>query len=364
MSRLLRRFDAWAFEAWIPNPGDLAIYRIGLSLFVAFQWLPNGLWLLDAPAFLFSPQIGTPSLLSGPPSAVFVVGANLGAIASAVVLLFGWRTRVASLATAGFLLAVESGTHSYEVTDHTSFLVIAPALLAFSSWGEAHSIDARRGGRRTDAARDSWLLAIFALLVGSAMFAAGFEKASTHWLDPDRHATYGHVVRTWFETGRGTPLTPWLLELDAPVFWKALDYATVGFELGFLPAVLSRRVFRLFIAFACCFHLGVYLLLDISFTKNVVVYGAFVPWSTLAVPAFVRAGCTRAARALESAAPGWIPPGAVAIGALAVALADRSPEPSLWIRIGSAALLGASAIAGAGVLLRSVGIQRMRLRSH
>ena len=39
------------------------------------------------------------------------------------------------------------------------------------------------------------------------------------------------------------------------------------------------RAFRIALAFTALFHLGVFLVMNISFAHNIVVYGAFVPWA-------------------------------------------------------------------------------------
>jgi hypothetical protein len=55
----------------------------------------------------------------------------------------------------------------------------------------------------------------------------------------------------------------------------------VAFEFAILLAVPWWRAFRIAIAAAVLFHLGVYLAMDIDFSFNVVVYGAFVSWAAL-----------------------------------------------------------------------------------
>jgi hypothetical protein len=64
-------------------------------------------------------------------------------------------------------------------------------------------------------------------------------------------------------------------------FWEAFDVSTIVLEAAFLAVVMNRRAFRIVCAVACLFHVGVALLMKISFTGNLLAYAAFVPWAAV-----------------------------------------------------------------------------------
>jgi hypothetical protein len=117
------------------------------------------------------------------------------------------------------------------------------------------------------------------LLLGFAMFTAGFAKILGGWLDPETQAAYGHVIKHYVVRGRTDLLAPLAFRMDSRVFWEVQDYATVLFETGFLAAVAFPRLARVFAGLAVLFHFGVMLSLNIAFAFNLVVYAAFVDWN-------------------------------------------------------------------------------------
>ena len=128
---------------------------------------------------------------------------------------------------------------------------------------------------------NAWPLSLMALMVGMAMMTAAAPKAASGWLDPRVHATQAHILLNVFVTGRSTWLAKHMLDVNSGVFWKFIDYATVLIEASFLLAVIRRRAFRVVLALACFFHLGIALSMEIVFTPNIMAYAAFVEWSAL-----------------------------------------------------------------------------------
>jgi hypothetical protein len=90
------------------------------------------------------------------------------------------------------------------------------------------------------------------------------------------------VTGIYFSGGEGGgPLSAWLAYITNPLFWEALDFAAVIFELGFLVAVFQQRLFRMWMGLAVVFHFSNYLMLGIPFFFNVPVYAAFLPWERI-----------------------------------------------------------------------------------
>jgi hypothetical protein len=124
------------------------------------------------------------------------------------------------------------------------------------------------------------VLRLLALLVGLGFLTAGISKVRAGWLSLDTQAVRREVLTAYADGNTGGVL-PWLVDLNAPMLWEALDWATVLMELSIIVCVLWWRAFRISLAIATIFHCGVYILLTISFGFNVLVYGAFVEWSKL-----------------------------------------------------------------------------------
>ena len=189
----------------------------------------------------------------------------------ALWVLIGWKTRIAS----GFLslaLVVCSGlAYSFGKSDDVILYDLAPLMFGLAGWGSAWSVDA---WLRKAAQPSGYPMFVFATLIAFAMFTAAAAKAATGWLDPARQATRFFVAVT-AGSPRSGPLAGWLLQLDSPVFWKLLDYATLFAEGWLVIAVFSPMLFRIGLLLMSLFHLAVWLLLGIDFHLHVFVYAGF-----------------------------------------------------------------------------------------
>jgi len=280
----LRVFERDAFASYGSKVGDLAIYRVLYASIVLLSEVPVASWLPLAPKAFFFPPLGPAAFFTGTPPASVLLGLNVLLVIFAAMLIVGWRTTLASMGTGLTLLILKAWAYSLGKIDHDIFLVVVPLLLAFSGWGRALSIDARRLPPPEDAPVAQLPLALLALVVGFAMFTAGWAKVTSGWLDPSVPATYGHLAKNFFFTGRETFAGRMALQVDSGWFWKAGDWAAVTLELGFLFAAVHRRSLCVWMALATLFHLGVLLLFDIPFPTNPLTYAAFVGYT--AVPAF------------------------------------------------------------------------------
>lgn len=306
MRALTARVDAWIFGAYRAAPADLALYRMGYAAYALLAVVPAALWVDGMPRAFFNPPPGAAALASGFPPGGFLLGLNVALAGLLGLLLVGWRTPAASVATGLVLLWSKTWEYADGKINHDILLVLIPLLLAGSGWGDALSADARRGGTPDPLRpRASWALALAAFVAGLAMFGAGALKLMTGWLDPATHSTFGHLVVNDMGAGRGTWLSGFALAWRAPLAWEAADWAATLLEAGFLLALLRQRWMRVALALACLFHLAVWLLFDIVFSASVLAYGAFVAWSR------VLPGAARAA--------GWIPSRAQVVAALLAA---------------------------------------------
>jgi hypothetical protein len=142
-------------------------------------------------------------------------------------------------------------------------------FMAIVSLADGPGRGSRRGGEVTSARTASLAMALMQAGVGTIYLQAGVSKL--------RHGGWD-----WLRTGRtlrgsvalmGTPLArQWLLDKNAA---RAVGAASVGFELLFLPALLSGKVDRRLLgAAAIAFHLGTWLTFRFSFWQLTALYPA------------------------------------------------------------------------------------------
>lgn len=307
MQKLKAAFDWWIFDAYALSASSLAVSRILYALFVLLIIAPGHLtdfsFLASFPDAFFNAPVG-PMLLFGtfPPAWVFE-GINVLLNLSLVALLLGYRTPQASLLT-GLLFFLEFGFYfSFGKIDHIILFLVVPLVMAFSGWGRAYSYDAatRSSRRRSNAPPEAWPLALMALLVGFAMFTAGYAKLTGGWLDVHTQAVQGHVAKNFHMLGRDQLLASFFVGYENPAFWEVLDWTTVFFEMGFSVALLHPVLMRVFVAMAVLFHFGVLLVMNITFASNLAAYAVFFRWERL-VP-FSLSPLGKAARALRRRVP-------------------------------------------------------------
>lgn len=120
-----------------------------------------------------------------------------------------------------------------------------------------------------------------AVMVALAFATGGWAKLRTGWLDPGTHAVQGHFVRSVVRNGRNDWLAPEVIDLHLGRLWEVADWFTVLLELGLVVAVIWWRSFRVGIAVATLFHVGILLLMNIEFSWNILPYAAFVQWGVI-----------------------------------------------------------------------------------
>lgn len=336
MTSLIPRVDAWC-RAGDLTPRDLAIFRIAFASFVLLSFEPMGRFTSMAGAF--DPPPGPMALFPALPSARFLDALGYAVIVSAAFLLVGLWTRAASASVAVTVMLAVGFDDSFGKIGHQyQWLFIVPAVMAFSSWGMALSADSRRASGADAEESPQWPMRLLALMLGLAFLTAGYAKLRGGWLDLDTHATQGYLLRTYIVRGKQEMLAPYVAGVNSGAFWEALDWLTVILELGLVFAALSWRTFRIAVALATQFHLGIMLMMNIAYAGNVVAYGAFVRWQRLL-------GRPRDAHGI----PRWAALGAALAVAAAVSLWKLDHEiPLFTIR---QSIVAAGALIGAGYLV-------------
>jgi hypothetical protein len=203
-------------------------------------------------------------------------------------LLVGLHSRSVSILLAVALMTGFGLRFSFGKIDHTIVLVLVPALMAFSAWGDRMSLDAdpnRRDADQNEA--EQWPMRLLALLIALSFVTAGWAKLRSGWLDPDTHAVQGHFVRSYYNNGRTDWLAPDVVGLHLGDWWELADWFTVALELGLVVTLFRWGWFRAAIALTALFHVGILMLMNIEFSWNMLGYAAFVRWGAM-LPSRVR----------------------------------------------------------------------------
>ncbi len=273
----LDRPQSWLDREYRVGDEQLGFIRVLYCAFVLFViGLPAVTWIADSPQLLFDPPfLSAANLLSGWPSSGMLWILSLALVILFLLLLFGFFVPSVSVLASLFMIAGSNLQFSYGKIDHNNILlVLTPLIMARSGWGNRYTL----GQSPPTPNRSGTCIGVLSIVVGFAMFTAGFQKLATGWLDIGTQASYGHFIHDFYSDSRQALLAPIAIHIRSKAFWEGLDYSTVGFELLFIVAVIRRWLFRAWIGLAVLFHTGVLLILNIGFSVNFAVYLLFVDW--------------------------------------------------------------------------------------
>lgn len=270
-----------AFDRWVARgpfvPLDMARYRV-LFAGTCLLGLPDYEWVAAYPDSFYAPPPGPFSIFDGFPPQPFFVAVEILLAISLAALVLGVRIRMASIAAAVLLLVGSGFSYSLGKIDHGIFLVLTPLALVFTSWGWPP--DEVRSGR----AAPQWPMRLLALLIGAGFLTAAAPKVLAGWLSPQTQALQETAFRQFYVNGRTEMLADRVVHMPYGALWEVGDWSIVVLEALVILAVVDWTAFRAVLALLAIFHLGVYPTMNISFAGNVLVYGAFVPWSRLPLP--------------------------------------------------------------------------------
>jgi hypothetical protein len=336
--KITERFDRWV------NAGDftldtLARFRIILAIFLLSR-VPDFEWVSQYPSAWYTPPPGPFELLNAFPPSWFMRGVELAATLSLAAMLIGWKTKAASFVASAMLVTGYGFTYSLGKIDHNILMLLAPAVLAFSGWGRRLSLDSR-GDRSNERLAVQWPVRFLALLLGAAFATAALPKVQGGWLDPTTHAVQATLFDQYFGEGRTRYLADTFLGIESRLFWESLDYLTIALEVGLLFAILSWKSLRVACAVACTFHLSVYLMMNIAFTANVMVYAAFVQWDRI----------FRSIRSVNP--PAWVPLAAISVLAFGVMQVPGTIVNQSVLGVGALIGIGYLAVQARSMLVRT-----------
>lgn len=291
MTTIYERIASWIDSYRVPLRG-LALTRIFYAATALLFGVSNFTWMDSAPPAFFNPPPGLALLWDNFPDYPALQFLSTGICLLYLFLLFGYRTQITSILLSIFLIVGNSFAYSFGKIDHDILMVIFPLVMSFSGWGAVLSLDSTRHSRKNGLSLQkadspppvygpTWPIALMALFIGFGYFSAGLGKLS--WVDFDlsTQGARSWLIRGYYVYDRQDLLAPLFVSMHAAPMWEMMDLMAVLFEVGFLFAVLRPRLFRLFVAAAVIFHLINYLMLNISFSGMIRIYGVFLPWTAL-----------------------------------------------------------------------------------
>lgn len=298
VSKRIATFDTWV-QSGPFTVIDLALYRIFYSVSVICV-APSIQWLSEYPNSMYQPPVGLFQIFDGFPSPTALTVLELFRTFALVLLAVGFWTKWSSIAVSIALLVTYGYTYTLGKIDHTILLVLTPLVLAWSGWGDRLSADAFRRRSKGVVRCAQWPLRLLALLVGLCFFEAAAIKILTGWLSVSNQAARGHFFENLAYSSDVSAIAAWIAQVTYTPAWELLDWLTVILEAGILLTVPWWRAFRIALSCATLFHLSVFILMDIRFASNLIVYAAFVSWGSLAFWRCSRSTSSHATRLLSS----------------------------------------------------------------
>ena len=258
--------------------------RVVLSLFLLFFLIPGNGWshflfLSNLPSDFYAAPPGPMMLFDHFPTFPFLITLYFICILSVILMLIGYKTKWMSILSGLTILTLQGVIFSIGKINHEILIAVVPAVMAFSNWGLAFSVDSGMGQKPNNA--ESWPLTFIAILIGFMMFTAGFPKVLGGWLDISTQATQGHLINQFYVRERQDLLAEAALNFQYPLLWEILDWGTVLFEIGFLFALINMKWFKLFLCLTIIFHFSTMLFLNIAFLPNFLAYAIFLNWDRI-----------------------------------------------------------------------------------
>jgi Vitamin K-dependent gamma-carboxylase len=210
--------------------------------------------------------------------------ALVAAILAGIGFVTGWRYRLLGPLFLVFLLLVTTVRNSWGQVWHTENLLLwHVGILAFAPAADAWSLDTRaRRLRPTASPQYGSAVQLMSLATLATYAIAGLTKLRSGgigWLTGDvlRHQVAFDNVRKAALGATSSPIVDAVLEhawLFAPLAWFAL-----AVELGAPFALVSPRSRCIWALAAWCFHVGVLLLMAISFPYQLsgIAYASLFP---------------------------------------------------------------------------------------
>ncbi len=272
----LPAINRWIHHEYTFTIEGAGIFRIVYVLYCFFiSGIPNFSRASYNPDFMYNPSVGLGSLIRSIPSYGFLESLEIILWILHLNLLFGYKTKWVCLGITFFMIIGRTFIYAFGFIDHYIVADVFPAIMAFSGWGLAYSIDGKNS--KADDEKNNWPMAMIALTLGFAMFTTGILKVIGGWLYLNTPAAYGHMLYHYLSY-HTMLLAHSLLAMKWPWFWELADYVTVFLELGLIFTIGHRKWFLQALFLFLLFHLFNILFLNIAFLIHYIIYLAYLPW--------------------------------------------------------------------------------------
>ena len=257
---------------WFFQPvalGRVTAMRFLAGAFIMVDWWWYMPWIIGhrhVPGELYQPLFIGRILPLPVPDYWIVVGTLAVLLAATVPMmlnkaprLFGWI--VAAAYFEWMIIAM-----SYGKVDHGKFafllLLFLLPTMPKARWGERRLLSEHVG----------WGFNLVQIGVVCTYFFAAWAKfryGGFEWVNS--------ATMTWAVIRRGTEFSTWML--DYPWMLRLSQWGIVGFELlsPIVLFVVAKRLKYAIVAFFYCFHLVVFLAVEISFLPHMVAMACFLP---------------------------------------------------------------------------------------
>jgi hypothetical protein len=233
--------------------------------------------------------VGLLGWLDDPLPASVARGVLLAAILTGLAFVAGWRYGLSAPVFVVLLLLVTTARNSWGQVWHTENLLLwHVGILAFAPAADAWSLDARAHRRRPDGSRHYGDVALLMSIVTVATYVvAGVTKlrnGGVGWLTGDllRNQVAFDNVRKAALGATSSPIVDAVL--DHAWLFVPLAWITLAVELGAPFALWNAAARRVWALAAWSFHVGVLLLMAISFPYQLsgIAYASLFPVERLA----------------------------------------------------------------------------------
>jgi hypothetical protein len=286
-----------AVDRWLTSPepnaaGRLGIFRILFALL--YLWIIQPLTyhqIPDIPWQDWKPVDALRWLPAFPPALFFDI-VHVALIVGLLLLLIGFKTRLATLVVFGAGLTLDLFSQSFGKIGHGTAILqfYIPFFMIFSQWGSTYSVDAllrRKQGTAVSHTDSSWHygwpIRVLLLLLCLLYFTAGYLKLMGSWSQvPEVVANLVTSVTLGDVMAGREPNALALLIAQTPALHQLLRVMAITFELVFPLALLNQRWRAFFIASALVFHAFNSMFINVDFPAQLSIYLLFIDWQALA----------------------------------------------------------------------------------
>jgi hypothetical protein len=266
-----------------PVPAERLRIVTALTFGYAAAWLVvRGLYIRDVarlPARRFA-GVGLFEIVGRPPSGLAVFAVWLVGVVGCAAVVAGRRVRVAAPVGAAAVWVTATLTSSYGQVFHTEHLLV----LQLGILAAAALLEPVAPGAKT---WPGWPLRLSMGVVVAVYVVAGIAKlryGGIDWLTGDvlrSHVAADNLRKVLLDDPHSA-LGGWLA--GTVWIWPPIGVLTIAVELGAPLALIPGRIRYVWVAIAWSFHVGVLVLMWISFPYQLtgVAYAAFLPVERLA----------------------------------------------------------------------------------